>query len=318
MPSQDPYTEAVQEPYQTTFATTRVDTSDTSLQTFDTTKYEDVGTTINQYNFEKNNNAERIDAFPTMSVAEKELISNAESQQYDSDGIIMPSPESFQFGTDEKLSESPFFKDAPSTFFGSMIFPTTEAEATTIEPTYETNSIESDILKAPVESTPPTTDFTTPPPPTVLSSSDFIVQTPPPPTIQSYNPFLYNQNSKSSNVHSSPLPPPTLLPYSTTRQYTLFDQPQPTQPVNAPEIFLTTKSVYPRNRSKPTKAVHIQGRVRQSNNPIASGNLPRVIIKHVKRPKRPNLKNMLPAFNLAKYTTASEPKYSSLTPASTR
>ena len=157
------------------------------------------------------------------------------------------------------------------------------------------------------------------------------MQTPPPPTIQSFNPFLYNQNSKSrNNIQSSPLPPPTLLPYSTTRQYTLFDQPQPTQPVyspkapqttqpvNAPEIPLTTKSVHPRNRSKPTKAVHIQGRVRQSNNPITSGNLPRVIIKHVKRPKRPNLKNMLPAFNLAKYTTASEPKYSSLTPASTR
>ena len=374
-PSQSPITDVLptndittaQEPYQTTFATTRVVTP----KTFDTTQNDNfVGSTLNDNvenfgdttrtdnfetfrettridnfgnfgettridNFEnfgdttridnfgkfgdttRNDdfdstsfNSERLDARPTMPL----------DAQRPTDDFLSTIPNHFQFGTDERLSQ--MFEDDQTTYFGKMVFPTAEMEATTTEPMFEKEMISTDILRAPIEATTmtPVNDFTTSTATKTTTTTatkttttdyptvEYTVQTPAPATLPAYNPFLFKdeiENSKnvnSKNVNSkldslsSPLPPPTVLPYTVTAPFFLTNQNQP----------------------HPTQPMKLKNERRRPNNPIVSGTLPRVSPKVSKRPpKRPNMKNLLPSFSFGKFSTSSETKYPNI-PASTR
>ena len=121
------------------------------------------------------------------------------------------------------------------------MFPTGESETSTVGPVVDSELVVTEILRAPIESTTPTptVDYTTSTP--TLPATETTVQTFAP-TLPPYNPFLTQELKHEVkkvdaklDALSSPLPPPTVLPYSETIPFTLFttngNQPQPTRPI---------------------------------------------------------------------------------------
>ena len=132
------------EPYQTTFASTRID---------------------NEYdNFVGSTYPDIKDSFTTLQNFDETNVKSTVSFSVEQNDFMSTIADNLNFGTEEKLSQPTFLNDH-TTYFGKMVFPTQEIETVTFAPFLNDDVIEKDILRAPVESTTPVPpiDYTTVP-----------------------------------------------------------------------------------------------------------------------------------------------------------